>query len=328
MRGAQITGWGIALPDTVVTNAHYEARLDTSDEWIVERTGIKVRHQGGTTSGLAVESAERALERSGRRGEEIDLLVLATTTPDQLVPATSSWVHNELGCRGAAFDLNAACSGFVYGLVTAVALLDSGHNRALVVGSDTLSQITDQNDRSTAILFADGAGAVVIEATEGEPLILAHDLGLDGSLTSILYCDRGGSIVMEGRELFRRAVRATVESAQRVLKQADITIDEIALFVPHQANIRIIDAVGQRLGIDPDRYAICLDHTGNTSAASCAIALAEAADAGRIADGDLILFSGFGAGMTWASAVVRWGGAPPALPRPTRSSAAGAGAPG
>jgi 3-oxoacyl-[acyl-carrier-protein] synthase-3 len=236
--------------------------------------------------------------------------VLATTTPDQTVPATSSSVHYKLGCRGAAFDLNAACAGFVYGLVTAVALLDAGHDRALVVGSDTLSQITDQKDRSTAVIFADGAGAVVVEATDAEPLILAHDLGLDGSLTPILYCDKGGFIQMEGREIFRKAVRATVESAHRVLKQADVTVDEIALFVPHQANLRIIDAVGQRLGIDPARCAICLDHTGNTSAASCGIALAEAADAGRLKDGDLVLFSGFGAGMTWASAVVRWGGAP------------------
>ncbi len=310
MRGARITGWGLALPDKVVTNADYEARLDTSDAWIVERTGIKERRHGGTTSGLAVESGLHALERAGRRGEEIDLLVLATTTPDQDVPATSSWVHNALGCRGAAFDLNAACSGYVYGLVTAAALLNAGHDRALLIGSDTLSRITDQDDRSTAVLFADGAAALVVEATDGEPLILAHDLGLDGSLTHILYCDRGGRIMMEGREVFRRAVRATVESAERVLKQADVTVEDIALFVPHQANLRIIDAVGQRLEIDPARYAISLDHTGNTSAASCGIALTEAADAGRLADGDLILFSGFGAGMTWASAIVRWGGAP------------------
>jgi 3-oxoacyl-[acyl-carrier-protein] synthase-3 len=310
MRGAQITGWGMALPDTVVTNAYYEAHLDTNDAWIVERTGIKERRHGGTTSALAIESARRALKRAGRRGQEIDLLVLATTTPDQTVPATSSWVHYQLGCRGAAFDLNAACAGFVYGLVTAVALLDAGHERALVVGSDTLSQITDQNDRSTAVLFGDGSGAVVVEATEGEPLILAHDLGLDGSLTPILYCDRGGYIVMQGREVFRKAVRATVESAERVMKQADVTAEDIALFVPHQANIRIIEAMGQRLGIDPARVAICLDHTGNTSAASCGIALAEAANAGRLKDGDLVLFSGFGAGMTWASAVVRWGAAP------------------
>jgi 3-oxoacyl-[acyl-carrier-protein] synthase-3 len=305
----------MALPDRVVTNADYEVNLDTNDAWIVERTGIKERRHGGTTSALAIEAAGRALARAGRRGPEIDLLVLATTTPDQTVPATSSWVHHQLACRGAAFDLNAACAGFVYGLVTAVALLDAGHERAIVVGSDTLSQITDQNDRSTAVLFGDGSGAVVVEATEGEPLILAHDLGLDGSLTSILYCNRGGYIVMEGREVFRKAVRATVESAQRVLKQADVTAEDIALFVPHQANLRIIDAVGQRLGIDPARYAVCLDHTGNTSAASCGIALAEAADAGRLKDGDLILFSGFGAGMTWASAVVRWGGAPAAIPQ-------------
>ncbi|MGA2530620.1 MAG: beta-ketoacyl-ACP synthase III [Acidimicrobiales bacterium] len=309
MRGAQITGWGMALPDKVVTNADYESQLDTNDAWIVERTGIKERRHGGTTSQLAIEAANRALARAGRRGAEVDLLVLATTTPDQTVPATSSWVHHQLGCRGAAFDLNAACAGFVYGLVTAVALLDAGHERALLIGSDTLSQITDQQDRNTAVLFGDGAGAVVIEATEGEPLVLAHDLGLDGSLTPILYCDRGGYIYMEGREVFRKAVRATVESAERVLKQADVTAEDIALFVPHQANIRIIDAVGQRLGIDPARYAVCLDHTGNTSAASCAIALAEAADASRLNDGDLILFSGFGAGMTWASAVVRWRGA-------------------
>jgi len=310
MRGAQITGWGMALPSKIVTNAYYEAQLDTNDAWIVERTGIKERRHGGTTSALAIEAGNRALERAGRRGQEIDLLVLATTTPDQAVPATSSWVHHKLGCRGAAFDLNAACAGFVYGLVTAVSLLDAGHERALVIGSDTLSKITDQNDRSTAVLFGDGSGAVVVEATEGGPLILAHDLGLDGSLTPILYCDKGGYIYMEGREVFRRSVRATVESARRVLKQADVTAEEIALFVPHQANIRIIDAMGDRLGIDPSRYAICLDHTGNTSAASCGIALAEAADAGRLKDGDLVLFSGFGAGMTWASAVVRWGGAP------------------
>ena len=320
MRGAQITGWGMDLPDKVVTNADYEARLDTSDDWIVERTGIKQRHHGGTTSGLAVGAGRRALERAGRRGPEIDLLVLATTTPDQTVPATSSWVHHTLGCRGAAFDLNAACAGFVYGLVTAVALLDAGHERALLIGSDTLSQITDQDDRGTAILFGDGAGAVVVEATEGEPLILAHDLGLDGSLTPILYCDKGGYVYMEGREVFRKAVRATVESAERVLKQADVAVENVALFVPHQANIRIIDAMGQRLGIDPERYAICLDHTGNTSSASCAIALCEAAEAGRLKDGDLVLFSGFGAGMTWASAVVRWGGAPVLTQQPAGAS--------
>jgi 3-oxoacyl-[acyl-carrier-protein] synthase-3 len=209
MRGARITGWGLALPEKVVTNADFEARLDTTDEWIVDRTGIKERRYGGTTSSLAIEAAGKALARAGRNGADIDLLVLATTTPDRTVPATSSWVHHQLGCRGAAFDLNAACAGFVYGLVTAVALLDSGHDRVLLIGSDTLSQYTDQDDRSTAVLFGDGAGAIVVEAVGDDPLILAQDLGLDGSLTPILRCDRGGLIYMEGREVFRSAVRAT-----------------------------------------------------------------------------------------------------------------------
>ena len=264
MKGARITGWGLALPDKVITNAHFEARLDTTDEWIFERTGIRERRHGGTTSGLAVAASRNALARAGRRPEEIDLLVLSTTTPDQTVPATSSSVHFALGCSGAAFDLNAACAGFVYALVTAVAMFDVGYERALVVGSDTLSRITDQEDRSTAVLFADGAGAIVVEASDEGPLILAHDLGLDGSLVPILHCDTGGYLVMEGREVFRRAVRSTVESAERTLEAAGVSSDQVKLFVPHQANLRIVDAVGQRLKIDESRYAICLDHTGNT----------------------------------------------------------------
>jgi len=307
MRGAQITGWGMALPDRVVTNADYEVNLDTNDAWIVERTGIKERRHGGTTSALAIEAAGRALARAGRRGPEIDLLVLATTTPDQTVPATSSWVHHQLACRGAAFDLNAACAGFVYALVTAVAMLGTGYERALVIGADTLSRITDQEDRGTAVLFADGAGAVVVEGRPERQLLLSHDLGLDGSLASILGCDHGGYIYMEGREVFRRAVRASVDSAQKALQTAGVTADDIALYVPHQANQRIVDAALQRLGISAEKSAIVLDRTGNTSAGSIAIALAEAADEGRVHDGDLVLLSGFGAGMTWASAVLRWG---------------------
>jgi 3-oxoacyl-[acyl-carrier-protein] synthase-3 len=305
--GAAITGWGLALPDKVVTNADFEARLNTSDDWIVERTGIRERRMGGTTGGLAVEAGRAALAKSGNEASEIDLLVLATTTPDQAVPATSSSVHAELGCCGAAFDLNAACSGFVYALVTAVSMLGIGYQRALVIGSDTLSQITDQEDRGTAVLFADGAGAVVVEARPDREFLLSYDLGLDGSLTSILYCDHGGYIFMEGREVFRRAVRCSVDSALKVLEAAEVTTSDISLFVPHQANQRIIDAAVQRLGLDPEKSAIVLDKTGNTSAASMGIALSEAADQGRLADGDLVLLSGFGAGMTWASAVLRWG---------------------
>jgi 3-oxoacyl-[acyl-carrier-protein] synthase-3 len=305
--GAAITGWGMALPDKVVTNADFAARLDTSDDWIVERPGIRERRFGGTTGGLAAEAGRAALARSGNEGSEIDLLVLATTTPDQAVPATSSALHAELGCSGAAFDLNAACAGFVYAVVTAVSMLGVGYQRALVIGSDTLSRITDQDDRGTAVLFADGAGALVIEARPDRELMLSYDLGLDGSLTSILYADQGGYIVMEGREVFRRAVRASVDSALKVLEAAQVSASDIALFVPHQANQRIIDAAVQRLGLDPEKSAIVLQKTGNTSAASMGIALSEAADGGRLADGDLVLLSGFGAGMTWASAVLRWG---------------------
>ncbi|MGD0084463.1 MAG: beta-ketoacyl-ACP synthase III [Acidimicrobiales bacterium] len=305
--GAAITGWGSALPDKVVTNADFEARLDTSDEWIVERTGIRERRHGGTTQGLAVEAARAALAKSGNDAAEIDLVILSTTTPDRAVPATSSAVHAELGCSGAAFDLNAACAGFVYSIVTAVSMFAVGYRRALVIGADTLSRITDQNDRGTAVLFADGAGAVVIEARDDRELVLSHDLGLDGSLTSILYCDHGGYLFMEGRDVFRRAVRCSVDSALKVLGAAQVTADDITLFVPHQANQRIIDAAVQRLGLAPSKSAIVLDRTGNTSSGSMGIALAEAAEAGRVTDGDLVLLSGFGAGMTWASAVLRWG---------------------
>jgi len=305
--GAAITGWGYAVPDKVVTNADFEARLDTSHEWIVERTGIRERRHGGTTQGLAVDAARAALAKSGNEAADVDLLILSTTTPDRAVPATSSAVHAELGCSGAAFDLNAACAGFVYSLVTAVSMFALGFRRALVVGSDTLSRITDQEDRGTAVLFADGAGALVIEARDDRELILSHDLGLDGSLASILYCDHGGYLFMEGREVFRRAVRCSVDSAVKVLEAAQVTADDITLFVPHQANQRIIDAAVQRLGLEPSKSAIVLDRTGNTSSGSMGIALAEAADQGRVADGDLVLLSGFGAGMTWASAVLRWG---------------------
>lgn len=304
-----ITGWGTALPDKVVTNADLEARLDTSDTWIVERTGIRERRVGGTTSALAVEACERALLRAGLAAGDVDLLVLATTTPDQTIPATSASVHHALGCRGGAFDLNAACAGFVYALVTVDAILQSTGGRALVVGTDTLSRVTDHEDRSTAILFGDGSGAVLLDAGAGGegPLVLAADLGLDGSAAGLLFAEVGGTIKMEGREVFRRAVRAEIDSITKVLDTAGITPDDLALFVPHQANVRIIDAVNQRLGIPTERTALVLEHTGNTSAASIPLALCEAADAGRLRDGDLVLLSGFGAGMTWASAVLRWG---------------------
>jgi len=326
MRGAAITGWGTALPPQVVTNADLTAVLETTDEWIQERTGIRLRRVAtgpfapqdpgapasppggmGTTATLAVEAGRRAIALAGLEPRDVDLLILCTTTPDQAVPATSAAVSAALGLHCGAFDLNAACSGFVYGMVTASSFIGAGVDRVLLIGSETLSRITDWTDRTTAILFADGAGAAVIEAVPGDGSLLGWDLGADGSLQSILYADHGSGMKMQGKEVFRRAVRAVVDSAGAAMDRAKVVADDIALFVPHQANARIIDAACARLSIPAERAAIVVGHTGNTSSASIPIALAEAADAGRLADGDLVLFSGFGAGMTVASAVWRWG---------------------
>lgn len=305
-RGSRITGWGTALPDQVVTNADFEARLDTSDTWITERTGIKERRFGGTTASLAAEAGKVALEVAGLLPSQIELLVLSTTTPDLTTPGTSSLVQNLLGTRGGAFDLNAACAGFVYSLIVGGGMVKMGANRVLVIGSDTLSRITDQNDRSTAVLFGDGAGAVVLEADPVEENILSYDLGVDGSAVPILYCNLGGYMTMEGREVFKKAVRVMVESSRNVIEGAKLTSSDIDLVVPHQANLRIIEAANQRLGIPMEKTAIVLDKTGNTSSASIPLALSKAANEGRLKDGDKVLFCGFGAGMTWSSAVVRW----------------------
>jgi 3-oxoacyl-[acyl-carrier-protein] synthase-3 len=301
-----ITGWGSALPDTVVTNAALEARLDTSDEWIVTRSGIRERHIGGTVSSLATDAGRRALERAALAPAEVDLLVLATCTPDLAVPATSAAVHHALGLSGGAFDVNAACAGFVYALVAAYGAVDAaGVRHVLLIGADIVSRITDPDDRATAVLFADGAGAVVLEASADGGL-LSVDLGVDGSGHDLLTCAHGGYMAMEGKEVFRRAVRITVDSASSALERAGLTCDDIALFVPHQANLRIIEAVATRLGLPMDRVAVVVDRMGNTSSASIPLALADAADAGRLRPGDRVLLSGFGAGMAWASAVVRW----------------------
>ena len=303
---ARITGWGSALPDKVVTNADLGHTLDTSDEWILERTGIRERRIGGTTTGLGVEAGQRAMARAGVTGDDIDLVVLCTSTPDESMPASASVIQHELGVRGGAVDLNAACSGFVYGLVAADGFLRAGLQRVLLIGSETMSRIVDWDDRGTAILFGDGAGAVVLERGEGPGRVLGFDLGSDGSLRHILHAEVGGTIEMDGQEVFRRAVRMMVDSAQRALTEADVSADDLALFVPHQANTRIITAACARLGISEDRTVSNLATTGNTSAASIPLALAEAADAGRLAPGDRVLLVGFGAGMSWASAVIEW----------------------
>ena len=244
-----ITGWGRALPEKVVTNADLEKTLDTSDEWIRERTGIERRHIGGTTASLSIESGRKAIEMSGVDPSTIDALILSTTTPDRTVPATSATVQHGLGLRCGAFDVNAACSGFVYALVAGHGLLAIGLKKVLVIGTDTLSRITDWKDRNTAILFADGSGAAVIEAIDGPGQLLGWDIDADGSLEDLLYAEIGGTLYMEGKEVFRRAVRIMVDSAEKSLLAAGLTTSEIALVAPHQANIRIIEAACKRLEI-------------------------------------------------------------------------------
>jgi 3-oxoacyl-[acyl-carrier-protein] synthase III len=306
--GGVITGWGAALPPKVVSNDDLAQTMDTSDEWIYTRTGIRERHIGGSTAGLSIESGRRALERAGVDPGAIDALVLATTTPDRTVPATAPSVQHELGLACGAFDLNAACSGFVYGLVTAHGLIATGADKVLVIGTDTLARITDWDDRVTAPLFADGSAAVVIESVEGPGQLLGWDLDADGAAERFLYADIGDTIKMDGKEVFRRAVRIMVDSATKSLAHAGVHADDLALVVPHQANIRIIQAACDRLGVSMDRTAVVIERTGNTSAASIPLALVDALDRGKIAPGDLVLLVGFGAGMTAASAVLRWGG--------------------
>lgn len=307
-RGAVLTGWGRALPERIITNDDLAATMDTSDDWIRERTGIHRRHVGSSTAELSIRSGRLAIEMAGLDPHDIDALVLSTTTPDRAVPATSATVQHGLGLRCGAFDINAACSGFVYGLSVAQGLIAIGSRKVLLIGTDTLSRITDWTDRNTAILFADGSGAAVLEAVDGPGDILGWDIDADGSAEDLLYCDLGGFIHMDGKEVFRRAVRIMVDSASKSLAAAGLSIDDIAMVVPHQANIRIISAACDRLGFPIERTAICLQDTGNTSSASIPLALFDAADAGRLTPGDLVLMVGFGAGMTAASAVMRWNG--------------------
>ena len=304
--GAKFIGWGTALPEKVVTNEELSKTMDTTDEWIRERTGIERRHIGGTTASLSIESGRKAIEMAGIDPLSIDALVLSTTTPDRTVPATSATVQNGLGLRCGAFDVNAACSGFVYALVTGHGLIAMGMKRVLVIGTDTLSRNTDWPDRNTAILFADGSGAAVIEAVTGPGQLMGWDFDADGSLEELLYAEIGGTLHMDGKEVFRRAVRIMVDSAEKSLKASGLTANEIDLVVPHQANVRIIEAACKRLDIPMSKTAIVLHETGNTSSASIPLALFDAVANSRVKSGDNVLLVGFGAGMTAASAVIKW----------------------
>jgi 3-oxoacyl-[acyl-carrier-protein] synthase-3 len=280
--------------------------MDTNDEWIRERTGIHRRHVGGSTAELSTISGKAALDMAGIDPKSIDALILATTTPDRTVPATSATVQNALGLACGAFDVNAACSGFVYGLVVAHGLIAVGAERIMVIGTDTLSRIVDWTDRNTAPLFADGSGAAIIESTKGHGQLLGWDIDADGSAEEILYAEVGSTIQMNGKEVFRRAVRIMVDSAQKSMAAAGVTTEEISIVVPHQANIRIISAACDRLGISMDKASISIHETGNTSSASIPLALF--GDFGQVKpkDGDIVLLVGFGAGMTAASAILRW----------------------
>lgn len=323
---ARITGTGSAVPQMIRTNFDLEKMVDTTDEWITTRTGIRERRiaaDGEYTSTFATRAAKRALEMAGATAEEIDLIILATITADFPFPATACIVQSNLGAKNAAaFDISAACSGFVYGLSLADNAIRSGSARkVLVIGAEVLSRIIDWTDRNTCLLFGDGAGAVVVEASEGEQGILSTHLHSDGSYWELLYQPGCGNrhpavqktlderkifLMMQGNEVFKLAVRAMEDAALRALDKNGLTPSDISIFIPHQANRRIIDAIGKRLGLGDDKVYVNLDRFGNTSAASIPLALDEAKRAGRISQGDVVLFDAFGGGLTWGSALVRW----------------------
>jgi len=317
---AVLTGTGSALPRQLVTNADLAERVDTSDEWIVERTGIRQRYlaePGETTSSLATEAARRALEAAGVDASEIGLIVLATATPDHTFPATATQVQHALGCKGGvAFDVAAVCSGFLYALATADSLLRTGMaTKALVIGAETFSRILDWEDRTTCVLFGDGAGAVVLEAqdvAENGPGILASKLHADGEHKELLYVDGGpsttgtvGKLRMRGREVFRHAVVNLAEVLRETIEEAGITVDQVDWVVPHQANARILDATARKLGLAEEKVVVTVDRHANTSAASVPLALDVAVRDGRVKKGDLVLFEAMGGGFTWGAALAR-----------------------
>ncbi len=306
--GLRIIGVGSALPPKILTNDDLTATMDTSDAWIRERTGIGQRHIGGTTSGLATEAAAIAMERAGVGPGDIDLVILATTSPDYICPGTAPAVARDLGLDCGAFDVSAACSGWVYGLTVARGYLLQGMERILVIGSETLDRITDYTDRGTGILFGNGAGAAVVQADPGATAdIVGWDTGADGNYVHILYSEHDGVLQMDGKEVFRQAVKAIVRTTERTLAMAGMTIDDVDLVIPHQANVRILEAAWKKIGFSMDDTIQILERTGNTSGATIPMCLDQALDDDRIAVGDHVLFLGFGAGMTWASALMRWG---------------------
>lgn len=318
-----VIGYGSYLPERTLTNAELAKQVDTSDEWIVQRTGIKERHiaaDGEFTSHLGLKAAQAAIAKAGIDAQSIDLIVLATSTPDNTFPATAVAIQNALGINhGAAFDLQAVCSGFIFALATADNFLKSGSfKRALVIGAETFSRILDWNDRGTCVLFGDGAGAVVLDAqpqsgTTQDRGILTTHLRSDGRHKDKLFVDGGpsttgtvGHLRMEGREVFKHAVGMITDVIVDAFEATGTTADDIDWLVPHQANKRIIDASAKKLNIAPQKVVLTVDRHGNTSAASIPLALAAAADDGRIKKNDLIMLEAMGGGFTWGSALIRW----------------------
>jgi 3-oxoacyl-[acyl-carrier-protein] synthase-3 len=325
-RYAHITGWGMAVPERVVTNDELAKTVDTSDEWIASRTGIRQRYVADgreTTASLALEAARAALEVADLSPRQLDLIIVATSTPEHIMPATACLVQDALGAINAgAFDLSAACSGFIYALGLAANGIRCGaHKNVLVIGSETLSRIVNWKDRSTCILFGDGAGAFVLQASSVPGGVLSSLMRSDGSGGNSLIVPAGGSrmpataesvrtnqhfIQMDGKEVYRFATRVMASAAREVVQCAGLTLDDIALVVPHQANRRIIESAARSLNLPEDRFVVNLDRYGNTSTASIPIALCEAVAAGRVRPNDHLVLVGFGAGLTWGAAVVQW----------------------
>jgi 3-oxoacyl-[acyl-carrier-protein] synthase-3 len=314
-----ITGLGAYAPERVITNDELAQMVDTSDEWIVERTGIRERRIAADSqalSDLSLPAIRQALEQAGSDGTDVDLLIVATVTPDMMFPSTSAILADQLGAKdAAAYDLSAGCTGFMYALAQAYGMVASGlSRRALVVGGDVLSRILDWTDRSTVVLFGDGAGAVVLEPSE-EAGFLAFELGADGGGGEHLWLPGSGSrkfedpdrlVKMNGREVFKFATRVLVSSAEAVLERCGAGVEDVDVYVPHQANVRIIDHATKKLGIPSERVVINVDRYGNTSSGSIPLALADAQAEGRLRPGSLVLMTGMGAGLTWGSALMRW----------------------
>lgn len=305
-----ILGIGRYVPEKVVTNHDLEKIVDTSDEWIRTRTGIAERRIADDTidtSYMAVEASKEALEDAGISGEDIDLILVATVTPDRAFPAVACVIQEAIGAKhAAAMDLSAACAGFMYGMITAQQFIQTGtYKNVLVVGSDKLSKIVDWNDRNTAVLFGDGAGAIVMGAVSEGKGVLSFELGADGSGGKHLYQDE--YVMMNGREVFKFAVRQLGDSCLRVLEKAGLTKEDVDFLVPHQANIRIMESARERLNLPKEKMSMTIEKFGNTSASSIPIAMVEELQNGRIQDGDLIILVGFGGGLTWGAVALRWG---------------------